>query len=288
MGTINWFKPFLLSSNYSVLFDGDYYRMRNLPNTYIPTFILITTPIYITFFFFIGFIYKFKRFFIRLINVKEKSPYNDFWRGNNEKFDFFILISFFLTFSFIVLMSFPVAHGWRHFYFLHFFIIYFLIFFFYIINFFLKKYIFYFQIIIFFFCLDLIIQNIKFHPFQSLYFNKLVDDIENKFTVDSISLSRSHALLKILKNSNKKVISVGTAAWSPLNNADDFLEKNFRNKITFVGQDFKRADFIYSINNYEVNAKINKKYDIPLNFTLFYEKKVNDLVIYKIYKKPRK
>ena len=73
-----------------MFFNGEYIDSSFLPYSYIFTWILITTPILYIILFLIGFFVIFRRFFLRLINIKENSYYPDFWRGVNEKKDLFI------------------------------------------------------------------------------------------------------------------------------------------------------------------------------------------------------
>ena len=84
---------------------------------------------------------------------------------------------------------------------------------------------------------------------------------------------------------NKKKISIANASWTPLYNAKDLLSKNERDKLIFVGQNYKIADYIFTNFIYEVNPKFNTKYDIPDNFILIKDYKIRNLIIYSIYKK---
>lgn len=90
-----WISVFFYNMNLRIYFNGDYYHIKYLPRSYLPTWISITTPIYILLFFIFGYLILCKRFFLRLLNIKKfVTTYNDFWRSNNEKKDLFIFISF--------------------------------------------------------------------------------------------------------------------------------------------------------------------------------------------------
>ena len=52
-----------------------------------------------------------------------------------------------------------------------------------------------------------------------------------------------------------------------------------------VGQEYELAKYIYKNNISEVNSILNKKYEVPLNFSKVYEKKIGKLIIYEIFKK---
>ena len=73
-----------------VLFNGKYISNHFLPYGYIPTWIAISTPVIHLILFMLGYFYITKRFFLRFLTIKENSIYYDFWRGKNEKKDFFI------------------------------------------------------------------------------------------------------------------------------------------------------------------------------------------------------
>lgn len=175
--------------------------------------------------------------------------------------------------------------GWRHLYFLHIFLIYISCIF--LDIFFIKKKIKLSFLTIFIFYFFLIYENYKFHPYQSLYFNNLFlsNKIDN-FPIDTPSLSRVDGLRDIIMfEKNKKKILIANASWTPLYNAKDLLSKNERDKLIFVGQNYKIADYIFTNFIYEVNPKFNTKYDIPDNFILIKDYKIRNLIIYSIYKK---
>ena len=133
----------------------------------------------------------------------------------------------------------------------------------------------------------LVYQNIKFHPYQSLYFNEYLSkkEIEN-FQVDTPSLSRSHALSYIFSKENeKKKIYVANSSWTPFKNGKDMLTENQRSKFIFVGQEFDRADYIYTNYIYKSDEKYNKNYNIPVEFKKIEEYFVGDIKIFTIYKK---
>ena len=58
-----------------------------------------------------------------------------------------------------------------------------------------------------------------------------------------------------------------------------------KKRFKIVGQEYHLATFIYKNNISEVDAAVNKKYEIPKNFSKIYEKKINKLIIYEIFKK---
>ena len=85
-----------------MLFNGRYVNSNYLPLSYLPTWIIITMPLLSLFLFLNGFINFSKRFFLRLVNIKENFLPNDFWRINESK-DFIIFTCFLLIFFYIIL-----------------------------------------------------------------------------------------------------------------------------------------------------------------------------------------
>ena len=184
--------------------------------------------------------------------------------------------------------NFGLTSGWRHFYFLHIFIIYMGTFF---IQLLFRKYrenIKYLVPLFLIFSVLVIFDLYKFHPYQSLYFNEFItNEKKNNYQVDMASLSRIDSLNKILeleKYTNNK-IKVGTASYTPYENAVDKLDENLKKKFIFTQGNFQDADYIYSNMIFEVDTKYNDKYNIPSNFELVYEKIIDQILIYKLYKK---
>ena len=80
-------------------------------------------------------------------------------------------------------------------------------------------------------------------------------------------------------------IIIGTASWTPLENARDLLKIKDKKKLIFTGtNNLELVDYIYTNHFYEVDTRYNKKYYIPSNFYLFKELKLDGTRIYSIYK----
>ena len=277
----------------NILFEGKYYHIKYLPYSYLPKWIFITTPLIILLLSITGFFFMFKRFIIRILNIKLTTQYfNDLWRSKNEKKDLFILVSLASFFFFAVLLNVAMLSGWRHFYFLHIFIIYFAAFMLNLIFFQFKRKkmnIFLFSFVNLIFIFFIFFQIIVFHPYQSLYFNMFINS-ENivDFPVDTPSLSRADGL-KFIVNDAKDLnkIFIATASWTPLFNGADLLTKNVKKKLFFVGQEYEKANYIYTNFNYDVDPKLNKKYNIPNDFREIRSVVINGIPIYSIYKKTK-
>ncbi len=270
----------------SMLFNGDYVFSYFLPLNYIPLWIFITTPIIILLLFFYGYLFCLKRFFIRAINIKEKSFYNDFWRSKNEHKDLFIFLNFNLIFFYIILSS-PVLYtGWRHLYFLHPLMIYLGCYALYLIDLKYEK-----NKIIFFIVFILTLFNfyeIKiFHPYQSLYFNQLIqNDKKKEFEIDYWGLAGAKFLKEIVKiDKTEGEINIGVASYVPLERSLELLDDASRKKIKIIGQNYSDSDYIFHNNISEVNVAYNKKYDVPKNFKKIDDFSIKGFIVYEIYKK---
>lgn len=287
----NFFQNFKVGSNPDVFFNGVFFNSKYLPFSYIPLWILISVPEIIILFFFIGFIFFSKRLFKRLILIKENSIFNDLWRGNLEKTDLFIFLSFFQIIIIYTSFDLSLYSGWRHFIFLNFFITYFAITGIYILYFKfknnrnIKKF---FIILLYIGIIEIIFNLYKYHPFQSVYFNNLIsNEIINKFEIDTQSISRTMAIRDILNDANHgKTITIATASWTPLENGRSLLSHVDQDRLKFIGTNNKQqADYIYSNFYYETNPKYVKKYKIPANFKLLKSLTVDNTIVYSIYKK---
>lgn len=290
----DWFQNFFYWMDLEVLFNGEYYSIKYLPRLYLPLWIIISTPLFILILFFTGSFIIGKKIFIRIITIDNKkiNKTGNLWSSVNEKKDLLIFLSFLSFLSYAIFQNVAMLSGWRHFYFLHIYIIYISsIGCQYAYDFFIKKKsikIFNFFIIIF--CVLLIYENIKLHPFQSLYFsNFMKSETINKFQVDTPSLSRSDALKYIVNNekNKKRIIYIGNASWTPMHNGKDMLVEPNKQKLKFIGQDFKQADYIYTNYIYKSDEKNNKNYRIPKNFNKIKELKKGNILIYRIYKRTK-
>ena len=279
----------LIGTNIKVLFNNEFINNRNVPETYLLTWIFISTPIITIIIFSLGYFFYFFRLIKRFVRIKEKSNFNDLWRSNKEQKDFtifLILTSFY--FSLLIFNS-PFYNGWRLVYFLNIFIIYFFIYqinillIFYKKNYLKKKFISFLiiaSVIYNIFCL------IIYHPFQSYYFTEVISqDIKNSFEGDYYGLSGKNFFLRLNSEYKGSTIKVAVASHTPLYRALDAMDEDKRKKFKVIGQDYKNADFIYKNNISEVNFRLNKKYKIPNNFDKVYELKINGTKIYEIYKK---
>lgn len=272
-----------------IFFNGKFFQNDFLPFSYIPLWILISTPVLHNVLFLIGFILIFKRLYERLISIDKYKLSYDLWRGVKEMNDVYISLNFLILMVLVVFLNIRLFNAWKHLYFVNFYLIYIATFGLNNIFIFAKKRS-KLKILIIFLFLSMgfiIFKMYKYHPYQGLYFNQLTsDNYKNKFEIDFTALSARHFFNKIFDITyQEKLVYIGTASWTPLNRTLDIFPKEKRDSIVLVGQDFQKADFIFSNNISEVDKTLNDKYDIPETFNKFYEFKIDGAILYTIYKR---
>jgi len=281
-------KKDLINPDIKILFNNEFIGNRVVPDTYLLTWVFISTPIITFTLFILGYVLYSKRFVERFVNIKEKQIFNDFWRSKNEQKDFiifFILTSFTLS---LLVFNAPLYNGWRLVYFLNIFIIYFTVYQFNnLINLYRKKYLTK-KIILFFVVASVthnIISLIIYHPHQSYYFSEVIrDNKKNSFEGDYYGISGKHFFLKLSSDNKGQKMNIAVASHTPLHRSLEGIDSDLRKNFLVVGQEYKKADFIYKNNISEVNSNLNKKYNIPNNFVKIYELNVNGVKIYEIFK----
>lgn len=272
-----------------VYFLDNYYKANFLPYSYLPIWIIISTPVLHIILFILGFFIIFFRFFKRLLSIKEKQSYSDFWRGNSETKDVIILLNFLVIFLGIIFFNIKLYNSWRLAYFLYFFMCYMSVY--YINLFFLtfkkEKIRIFFKIILFILIFFTICRNIIYHPYQSLYFNFLTSDkIKNSVEVDYTGLSGINFLREISNLEKSDNINISVGSWYPLWRMIELLPENNRNRIKIIENNKRNlADYIYSNRISEVDKKLNKKYEIPKNFVKYKELNIDGAIIYEVFKK---
>ena len=267
-------------------FLGNYIQAEFVPWFYSIVWIFITTPIIYLIFFLIGFYFILKRIGRRLLKIDGKKEYNDLWRGENEKVDILIFLSFFIPiFSTIIFQS-TLLTGWRHLYFIYPPLILISIHAITIFKLFLSKKKFkYFISLILISLLPTINWMYKNHPHQYVFFNLIYKKKFNTyFEMDYWGLTNYHALKFILNNTNIKSIKVGILGNGDLSLSKSFLDKNERIKIIVNNEDLLNNDFV--IDNYNRWNGIKNPEDffkIKKKFKKFHDIKVNNIEINSIY-----
>jgi hypothetical protein len=276
--------------NIKILFNGIFISNEFIPYSYLPRWIMISTPTIHIILFLIGYYFIFKRFVTKFIKIEEYSKNSDLWHSLNEKKDFIIFLSLSSIFLFIIVNNVKLYNGWRLLYFLNIFFVYIITYCLYL--FFVKirltNKIIYLNLLLSIYFLTVAQRMVLYHPYQSLYFNGFLSkDNKNNYEGDYYGLSTSKAISQILsleKEENNKIISIGVASHTPLQRGIEFIDINKKDLVRIVGQEFNSAKYIYKNNITEVDINYNKKYSIPENFTKIDELIVDEIIVYEIYK----
>ena len=288
----NFYNTIKIFSNYlhimQVLYNGDYYYSNNLPWHYSIVWPAITTPILYIFFFILGFFFFIKRFLSRFARIDNSNKrYSHLWVGYREKFDVFLFFLLIIFYFLIIKLNATLYDGWRQLYFIYPIIIYYAIYALQIFYYYLKgkKYIINYLLTAYLTFLIYILYTM--HPMQMVYFNFLAkNNASINYQVDYWGLSSIQAIRKILNyENNKSKVRIANASYVSLWRSLVLLDKDDKNRIEFVGQDYKNADYIFTNFNSEVNMRVNSKYSIPKNFQLVDSLYVNKIKVYDIYKK---
>ncbi len=296
----NLFKTYQFFSHHphletlKMLFDGKYIDNNLVPYNYIFTWIIITTPTLYLILFSVGYFFIFKNFISNLINLKENNNTYDFWKGAGEKKDLFIIFNLTFIILMLIISRASIFTGWRHLYFINIFIIYLSAYGLYKINMNLNSNIVKKSLLglMIFYLFFIAYKMYNYHPYQNIYFNTIfantIKNIHEKFEIDYWGLSGKKALNEILvleKNSNN--VTVGVASYLQLEKSKKLLEKHEREKIKIVGQEYEKADYIYTNFMSEVDKKYNDKYNIPKTYSKISTFKLDNILIYELFKKNR-
>ena len=289
----NLIKAFSIFSNYIIdikfIFNGEFVSSKSLPYTYLPVWIFISTPTITLLLFLTGYILYAKTFFLRLIEI-DKNKNNSLWVDDFEKKDFLIFLNLTIITIYLILFGAVLYNGWRQVYFINVFLIYFTSYgIFSLVKFKLfKKIKRWFFFLIGFLLVMIFYEIIKIHPYQSLYFNNtLHKDIQNKFEIDYWGLSGKRFIEEIKNLDDKKKLNIGVASWVPLERSLALFDESTKKRFNIVGQNFEKADYIFSNNITEVDTSLNNKYKIPNNFKRLSEFKLQKSIIYTIFKREK-
>lgn len=269
----NFFDIFFGQLKYSainpdILFANKIYQASNLPWYYLVLWILISIPLIIVFFLFIG--------LIRLLNF-------NLLKSALRKY---LLIYF----SFLCLLC-PILanlifkpniyNGWRQFYFLWPFILIIAI---YGINYFFKHKLIYKNLILVITSLSiiyLVYWNIKSHPFQNVFYNSIAKYSNLNFENDYWGLSNLKAYEKILENENG-ILKVQPLGGSRIGFALNLLSNQKKGRIELLKTDSNEKPdyFITTFND-------GNKYEfyIKNNFREYYSINVDGIRINTVFTK---
>ena len=269
-----------------VFYFGKFYEANSLPWHYIPVWILGTISIPFSFLIIISILFLLIRFAKRVLNIDSLGKRTTIW---NSRIELTLLFNLLLVLSpviLIILKNSTLYNGWRHLFFILPSLTILCLGLIYYAKIILKKnkvLVICANFLLVSIFLNNIINLIKLHPYQNVYFNFFLEKEANKnFDIDYWGLSNKDALdrISLKSESNTKVAVLGLAN---LEMSRKMLEKNKKNKIIIVGENFKVADYIVSNSYFVSDPKLTKRYEKPKYFNLQQEIKKGNIVINKIY-----
>ena len=219
----------------TVLYLGSYIKATNLPWHYIPVWIIISTPLFYNFCFFVGCFVSMK--------LLLKNPIQFYV---NKRDDLMFILCFFLPLVIVIGNRSVLYDAWRQMFFVYpAFLMLSLVGLTSLFEFIKLKFqeLSYkiinvtFIFIIAFSLINTARFMIQYHPYQNVYFNILagrdMKEIKNNFELDYWGLSYRKALEYILKNDTDKVVKI-YAANSPGKANANILTSNDRNRLVYV------------------------------------------------------
>ena len=269
-----------------VFYFGKFYEANSLPWHYIPVWILGTISIPFSFLIIISILFLLIRFAKRVLNIDSLGKRTTIWNSWIELTLLFNLLLVLSPVILIILKNSTLYNGWRHLFFILPSLTILCLGLIYYAKIILKKNKFL-VICANFLLISIFLNNfinlIKLHPYQNVYFNFFLEKEANKnFDIDYWGLSNKDALdrISLKSEANTKVAVLGLAN---LEMSRKMLEKNKKNKIIIVGENFKVADYIVSNSYFVSDPKSTKRYEKPKYFNLQKEIKKGNIVINKIY-----
>lgn len=275
-----------------VFFNGEYYIAKYMPWFYIPTTILITTPLFILILFFIGFFIISKKLIYNLINLENEKE--NIWNGNLELFLFYSLLIILVTIFLIIELSATVYTGWRQIYYIYPSIVFISVYGYKKIleKLKIKKLINISLVLAIFVNIIWIIKN---HPYQYAYYNSIIlnKNLRN-YELDYYGVSNLDILKKIISVNKNNLSSIYTFSVNPYYLSLNLLNEEDKKKISFT-DNINEANYIVS-NHYYQNHYFRDKelfdeiHPIKIenylieNYELIHEIKVDNVSINSIYK----
>tara|TARA_B100001564_G_scaffold149997_1_gene126119 strand:- start:2387 stop:2740 length:354 start_codon:yes stop_codon:yes gene_type:complete len=110
--------------------------------------------------------------------------------------------------------------------------------------------------------------------------------IKNNVDVDYTGLSGLSFLKELIEKENVFPVKVAVNSWYPLWRMTELLNDEEKNKIRVYSHDEKNmVDYLYSNRIYDIDKRFYKKYDVPENFKIFKVFKIDNTIIYEVYKR---
>lgn len=244
---------------YDIFYLGTFIKSTAVPWHYVPVWILITTPLIYSVFFFFG--------FVLILKGILQDPMI-LYTNKNEQQDFVFLMMFVTPLIAVIIFNSALYDGWRHMYFIYapFLLIA------------MKGFAFvvdlmkrarsgrdrrasaFIAAVVVFCLMSTSYQMFKHHPFQNVYFNIFVaNNAGQYFELDYWGLSFRQGLEYIIKNDKRSLIKLSVNVPPPLINNAIFLKKSDLNRLRLVNvrnADYFLTNYRWHPQAYEFNSEI--------------------------------
>jgi len=269
--------------NNEVLFMGDFIKASKLPWSYIPVWIVITTPPIYLLFSLVGSI-------VILITILKN--HIKFWNTPQEMQDYIFFGLFFAPILAVIILHSVLYDGWRQLYFVYpAFILLATVGSVYLWKLISNKSIYIrgaFMTIVTGTLINIFVNMITLHPYQNVYFNFLAgNDLKSNYELDYWGLANREALEYITENDDRDYIIVFALSATPLGHTIKIMDSNKSSKIAITGC-IDKAD--YFLNNFrtirdnkELEDHIEKRF--KGQYKDFYSITRDNEDILKLYKK---
>jgi len=234
------------AADYEILYRGEFIKSTTVPWHYIPVWILITTPILYTFFFFLGTFLTIKEMIKNGIKI---------YTSDRERHNFLVMLLFAVPLTAVIVLNSTLYDGWRHMYFIYApFLLMVMTGFAWLTGMIKevrsgreRRAAFFIAAVIVVCLVSTFYQMVRYHPFQNVYFNRLAgNNVGRNFELDYWGLSFRRGLEYIVKNDNRPVIGLAANAIIPMINNSVFLDKQDIGRLRLA--DIHQAD--YFLTNY--------------------------------------
>ena len=123
----------------------------------------------------------------------------------------------------------------------------------------------------------------KNHPYQYVYFNALVNNIDKKFELDYWGTSNKDTLTFIVKHDNSKKINIFVNSVSEYYFSSLMLTEKDKKRLNFV-DDISKADYLVTNHYYQKGNPVKINEDLKKKYKLLNQVTVDNLAINSVYK----
>ena len=107
--------------------------------------------------------------------------------------------------------------------------------------------------------------------------------VKRQFEIDYYGLSGISFLREITKEDKSSIVKIAVNSWYPLWRMKELLPHKDKTRIKFIFDNKNEANYIYSNEIFDVDARKSKKYKLDPSYKIYKRYIIDDIIIYKIY-----